>query len=62
MSKIYFWFLSRFKTISNAKAEKLGFTFHRNVYGDEINMLNCRSIWKDNKGRYYRVEQLVKEK
>jgi hypothetical protein len=29
------------------------------IDGDEINYLNCRSIWVDNKGREYRVHQLM---
>ena len=29
-----------------------------NIYGDEINKLNCRSIWVDSKGKKYRCESL----
>lgn len=52
------WYYRTFCTISKSKATKLGLTFHRNVYGDAINHLNCRSLWKDSKGRQYRVESL----
>jgi len=52
------WYARLFKVISNEKAEEWGLTHFENIYGDAINHLNCRSIWKDNKGRSYRVEQL----
>lgn len=41
--------------------KELNLTFVHNVYGDAINYLNCRSIWKDNKNRLYRVENLYYE-
>jgi hypothetical protein len=47
-----------FKVISNEQAKEWGLTFYRNVYGDEVNRLNCRSIWTDNKGRRYYVALL----
>ena len=52
------WYARLFKVISNEKAEEWELTHFENIYGDAINHLNCRSIWKDNKGRSYRVEQL----
>ncbi len=33
-------------------------TFVRNVFGDEINALDCRSLWKDKHGYIYRCTQL----
>lgn len=27
--------------------------------GDTINTLNCRSLWKDEKGRLYRCKSLI---
>ena len=42
------------------EAKKRKFTFVENIYGDQINRLNCRSIWIDKKGRSWRVEQLHK--
>ena len=48
-----------FCVIPEAKAKELGFKFHRNVYGDEINKLNCRSLWVDVKDRLYRVKELI---
>lgn len=47
-----------FISIDIEEAKKRGFTFYRNVYGDEINGIDCRSLWIDQKGRTWRVEQL----
>lgn len=52
------WWIRTFKVISNQKAKELGLRHWRNVYGDEINYLNCRSIWFDDKSRQYRVSHL----
>lgn len=53
---IKMFFLS-FKVIDKKTAEELNLTFSHNVYGDAINQLNCRSIWKDENGREYRVKE-----
>ena len=55
---IKLWWIRNFKIIEIERAKELGLTFAGNVYGDEINYLNCRSIWSDSKGRRYRVRQL----
>jgi hypothetical protein len=47
-----------FITIDIEEAQKRGFEFARNIYGDEINHINCRSIWVDKKARAWRIEQL----
>lgn len=47
-----------FISIDIEEAKKRGFTFARNIHGDEINHLNCRSIWVDKKSRAWCVEQL----
>jgi len=52
------WYTRIFAVISNEKAKQMGLMFYRNVYGDEINQLNCRSVWVDDKNRQYRVENL----
>ena len=52
------WYTRTFKIISQRQAEILGLTHARNIYGDEINYLNCRSIWKDSKGKEWRVKEL----
>jgi hypothetical protein len=52
------WWIRTFKVISKEDAKKRGLSFVGNVYGDEINQLNCRSIWRDSKIRTYRVSEL----
>lgn len=58
ISRFYLWFIRNFKVISNQKAKELGLRHWRGVYGDEINRMNCRSIWFDSKQRQYRVSHL----
>jgi hypothetical protein len=57
-NKMKEWWIRTFKVISKEDAEKRGLSFVGNVYGDEINHLNCRSIWRDSKMRRYRVVEL----
>ena len=52
---IFLWWTRTFKVISNQKAKELGLRHWRNIYGDEIKYIKCRSIWFDNKNRKYRV-------
>ena len=52
------WWIRTFKVISNQKAKELGLKHWCNIYGDEINYINCRSIWIDDKNRQYRVRHL----
>lgn len=50
------WFIRIFAIIlTKEKAIKLGLSYNRTVYGDEINFLECREIWTDLKGRLYFV-------
>lgn len=58
ISRFSLWWIRTFKVISNQRAKELGLRHWRNVYGDEINHLNCRSIWVDDKSRQYRVSHL----
>jgi len=58
ISRFSLWWIRTFKVISNQKAKELGLRHWCNVYGDEINHLNCRSIWLDDKSRKYRVSHL----
>ncbi len=55
------WWLRTFKVITTKQAKELGLKFYHNVYGDQINHLNCRSIWVDKKHRDYRVSELHNE-
>ena len=52
------WFLRNFKVITLEKALELKLKHECNIYGDQINFLNCRSIWSDEKDRTYRVKVL----
>lgn len=56
--RIKMWWARNFKVISIKQAKKWELFFVRNIFGDPINHYNCRSIWKDSKGRLYRVKQL----
>lgn len=58
MKKIKLWWIRTFNVISTEQAIKMGLTWKRNVYGDEINLANCRSIWLDEKENSYRVAEL----
>jgi len=60
MNKLKMIYISLFKVISREQALEYNLTFVRNVSGDEINHINCRSIWADKNGRTYRVLSLHK--
>jgi hypothetical protein len=59
--KIKRWWTHRYKVIHREEAIKMGLKFHSNIYGDLINMYDCRSLWEDDKGRRYRVHELEKQ-
>ena len=44
--------------LSIEDAKSLNLKFKQNIYGDLINLMNCRSIWIDNKNREYFIENL----
>ena len=60
LKMIYVRLLRPFKIITLEQVLEYNLTFVRNVHGDEINHINCRSIWADKNGRTYRVESLYK--
>ena len=60
MKGLKLWYTRTFLVINIDYAKKLGLEHVRNIYGDEINHINCRSIWQDNKGRTYRVHELFR--
>jgi len=62
MQEIINWFIRLFLVISEDTARKKGLTHLRNIYGDEINMINCRSLWVDDFYRQYRVRELFEHK
>lgn len=56
--KIYLWFLHTFSiVITRKEAVRLGLMWRKNVYGYAIIFHNCRSYWKDENGRWYKVEE-----
>ena len=59
MKELKLWYLRSFKVITSNEALSLGLKHLCNIHGDLINMINCRSVWTDNKGRYYRIDELV---
>jgi hypothetical protein len=61
MKKIKLWWWRNFKIISTNDAIKANLIPYENIHGDLINILNCRSIWKDNKNRKYRIDSLAKD-
>ena len=58
MNGLKLLWLRSFKVITNEKGKEFGLKHLENIYGDMINVLNCRSIYEDNKRRIYRVTHL----
>lgn len=57
--KIKKQFIQQFSiAISQEQANKWGLEFDINIYGDQINYWNCRSLWRDKKRNIYRVREL----
>lgn len=57
------WFARWFQIISEEQAREWGLTFSRNIYGDEVNLLDgARSIWLDSEKNVYRVQELNEPK
>lgn len=48
------WWVRCFCLITIEKAKELNLKWHCNIYGDMINKFDCRSIWVDDKGKFYR--------
>ena len=57
--KLKMWFARWFLVITKDQAIEWGLVHSYNIYGDEINAFNCRSIWLDSKRRVYRIEELA---
>lgn len=54
------WFVCQFSiVISEKEARELNLKFDCNVYGDQINYWNCRSLWRDSKRNIYRIRELM---
>lgn len=56
--EIKLWYARNFKILTTEQAKSLGLTWYANVHGSSINFLNCRSLWKDYRGRQYRISEL----
>lgn len=53
------WWIRMFCIIPTSKdALELGLTHSMDMFGDAINLMNCRSLWIDSKSRVYRVAEL----
>lgn len=50
-----------FVVIDIEEAKKRDMIFLFNIYGDVINILNCRSVWEDDQRRLWSVKQLNDE-
>jgi hypothetical protein len=61
---LHHYFYIRFKNIPTCEeAEKMNLTHFLNVYGDQINLFNCRSLWYCEYGFRYRCDEIkVKSK
>lgn len=52
------WHERVFRVISLERAAELELQWTTNVHGDSINLLGCRSLWHDARGRVYRVSDM----
>jgi hypothetical protein len=48
------WYVRNFGRVKIKQINEWNLVFVRNIHGDQINHLDCRSLWKDAKGRVYR--------
>lgn len=62
IKEIKLWYYRHFKIITLQQCYDFNLYFDSNIYGDEINYLNCRSVWADDKQRLYRCEELFETK
>ena len=53
------WYKRNFCILTMKECMEMNLIHSFNLYGDGINMFNCRSFWKDEKGRLYRCENLI---
>lgn len=58
MKELKLFYYRYFKILTIEQALELGLELSSNVYGDAINYINCRSLWKDHKGRTYRIDKV----
>lgn len=60
MNRLKLLYIRWFKILSIEEAITLGLTHYGNVYGDNINICNCRSFWIDKRNKIYRISELYK--
>lgn len=59
--RLMLWFKKEFGILTLEECKELNLEFSHNIYGDNINHLNCRSIWRNEKGKSYRCESLEEQ-
>lgn len=61
LGNIKLWFKKEFGILTIEECKNLNLSFCHNIYGDEINHINCRSIWRGEKGKSYRCHSLCND-
>ena len=60
MKSLKLWFKKNLCfTLTESECETLKLEFCSNIYGDSINLLGGRSIWKDSHNNFYICESLI---
>ena len=62
LNSVKLWFKKEFGILTIEECKNLNLSFCHNIYGDEINYINCRSIWRDEKDKSYRCNSLCNNK
>lgn len=58
-NKFQLWFIRAFSVITTKEALELDLTHSWNIHGDQINQVNYRSVWEDENGKLYRVNEYI---
>lgn len=58
MKRILCWIKSFKKLSTVEEAKRLKLHFRRNIFGDEINQKDCRSLWNDDYLNVYKCDEL----
>lgn len=61
INRIKYWFKKELGVLSIEECKRLNLDFYCNVYGDPINMFNCRSFWRDKNFKNYSCRELYYE-
>lgn len=57
--EINLWFLRMFCRVTQEQIDMYDLKHTVNIYGDAITHHNCRSFWRDEKGRVYKSDILL---